>query len=91
MYKTIRWIINDFNSNRFRFVVECVAWTISIGCSLTMALTVPNPPLVWMYPFWISGCVMYAGCAWSRRSFGMIMNYVLLASIDTIGLIRMML
>ena len=86
---TIDWILDDYKSNRTRFCLESLAWAISIGCSITMAATVPNPPLLLMYPAWITGCAVYAWCAYSRRSFGMLANYVLLTTIDTIGLIRM--
>jgi hypothetical protein len=87
---TLAWIRNDFNSYPVRFIAELIAWAISIGCSITMAATVPNPPLLVMYPLWISGCAIYAWAAWTRRSFGMLANYVLLTTIDTIGLIRML-
>jgi hypothetical protein len=86
---TIRWIKDDWNSHRTRFCVELFAWAISIGCSITMALTVPNPPLLYLYPIWISGCAMYSWAAYTRKSFGMLANYILLTTIDTIGLIRM--
>lgn len=84
-----KWIRNDYHSFPFRFMVELLAWGISIGCSLTMALTVPNPPLMVLYPTWILGCLMYAWASYTRKSFGMLANYVLLVSIDTVGLIRM--
>lgn len=84
------WILDDYRSNRFRFAVEVVAWMISIGCSLLMALTVPNPPLVLLYSLWITGCAMYAWAAWTRSSFGMLANYLLLTIIDTIGLVRVL-
>jgi hypothetical protein len=87
---TWNWIRDDFKSNRTRFCVELLAWLFSIGCSLTMAFTVPNPPLIYLYPVWISGCAMYAWAAVSRRSFGMLANYILLVSIDLVGLIRML-
>ena len=87
---TWQWIREDWNSNQFRFIVEVIAWAISIGCSITMALTVPTPPLLILYPIWIAGCAMYAWAAWTRRSFGMLANYILLTTIDTIGLIRML-
>ena len=90
LYGIFEWIKSDFTSNRIRFCFEVLAWAISIGCSITMALTVPNPPLLYMYPVWIAGCAIYAWCAYSRRSFGMLANYVLLTTIDTIGLIRML-
>jgi hypothetical protein len=86
---TLRWIRDDFKSNRVRFAIELLAWAISIGCSITMALTVPNPPLLALYPVWIAGCAMYAWASWTRKSFGMLANYLLLVTIDMLGLIRM--
>lgn len=87
---TLQWIRDDFKSNPFRFGVELLAWAISIGCSITMAATVPNPPLLALYPTWITGCAMYAWAAYTRKSFGMLANYLLLTTIDTIGLVRML-
>ena len=87
---TFEWIHDDFKSSPFRFFVELLAWAISIGCSITMAATVPNPPLLTLYPIWICGCAMYAWAAFTRKSFGMLANYLLLTTIDSIGLIRML-
>ena len=87
---TFDWIKDDFKSNRIRFAAELLAWAISIGCSITMALTVPTPPLLVLYPVWIVGCAIYAWAAYTRKSFGMLANYVLLTTIDSIGLIRML-
>jgi hypothetical protein len=87
---TFEWIRDDFKSNRIRFAIELLAWAISIGCSITMALTVPNPPLLSLYPVWITGCALYAWAAFTRKSFGMLANYILLTTVDTIGLIRML-
>jgi hypothetical protein len=84
------WIKQDFSSNPRRFIIEVIAWILSISCSITMAITVPNPPLIILYPIWITGCTLYAWAAWSRKSTGMLANYMLLASIDLIGLYRMM-
>jgi hypothetical protein len=84
------WIRSDYKSHPLRFCLEVLAWAISIGCSITMALTVPTPPLIVLYPIWIAGCAIYAWCAHSRRSFGMLANYILLTTIDTVGLIRML-
>jgi hypothetical protein len=87
---TLQWIKDDYRSNRIRFAVELLAWAVSIGCSITMALTVPNPPLLALYPVWIAGCAMYAWASYTRKSFGMLANYILLTTIDTVGLIRML-
>ena len=90
LFDTFTWIQDDFKSNRIRFVIELLAWAISIGCSITMAFTVPNPPLLVLYPLWIFGCAMYAWASYTRKSFGMLANYILLTTIDSIGLIRML-
>jgi hypothetical protein len=87
---TIDWIRDDYNTHPFRFFIELLAWAVSIGCSITMAVTVPSPPLLTLYPIWISGCAMYAWAAYTRKSFGMLANYILLTTIDTFGLIRML-
>ncbi len=86
---TVDWIKDDYTTHPFRFIVELLAWAISIGCSITLAVTVPNPPLLALYPVWIAGCAMYAWAAYTRKSFGMLANYILLTAIDMFGLIRM--
>jgi len=91
LLNTFGWIKDDFKSHRIRFCIELLAWAISIGCSITMAITVPNPPLLSLYPVWILGCSLYAWAAYTRKSFGMLANYLLLTTIDTIGLLRMVL
>ena len=84
------WIERDFRSYPLRFIVESTAWALSITCSMVMAATVPNPPLIVLYPIWITGCMMYAWAAWDRKSFGMLANYCVLVGIDSVGLLRMM-
>jgi hypothetical protein len=90
MNNIFTWINDDYKTNKFRFCIEVLAWAISVGCSITMALTVPNPPLIYLYPVWITGCALYAWAAYTRKSFGMLANYLLLTTIDTIGLLRML-
>jgi hypothetical protein len=90
LFGIFQWIKEDWKSNRVRFTFEVVAWALSIGCSIIMATTVPNPPLLLLYPLWITGCAIYSWCAYSRRSFGMLANYILLTTIDTVGLVRLL-
>jgi hypothetical protein len=84
------WIKDDYKTYPLRFIVETTAWALSIGCSVTMALTVPTPPLVLIYPVFIIQCCMYGWASYSRRSFGMLANCGLLVTIDAIGLMRML-
>lgn len=87
---TFNWIREDFRTHPARFFVELMAWALSIATSVIFAVTVPTPPFLWLYPMWISGCVMYAWAAWTRKSFGMLANYLLLTTIDSVGLARML-
>ena len=88
-YGIFNWIKDDYRTHPFRSVIELLAWGISIGCSIAMALTVPNPPLLALYPIWIIGCGLYAWASFTRKSFGMLANYLLLVTIDSVGLLRM--
>jgi hypothetical protein len=89
--KLFDWIEDDYKSNPLRFCVECIAWIISISCSVILAITVKDPAFYILYPLWITGCAMYAWAAFTRRSFGMLANYFLLASIDVFGFVRYLL
>ena len=87
---TFDWIKDDWHSHPLRFIAELVAWGISLGCSIIMAITVPNPPFLVLYPMWITGCAIYTWAAYSRGSFGMLANYLLLTTIDTVGFVRIL-
>jgi hypothetical protein len=83
------WARQDFQVWPTRFVLEITAWFLSIGCAVTMALTLPHPPFLILYPLFIVQCIIFAWAAWTRRSTGMLANYLLLVSIDTVGLARL--
>ena len=83
------WARSDFKTWPLRFTLEILAWAMSIGCSITMALTVPNPPFLILYPLFIMQCAIFGWAAWTRRSTGMVANYLLLVSIDSIALARL--
>jgi hypothetical protein len=87
---TVNWIKADFQEWPLRCVLEILAWFMSIGCAIAMALTVPNPPFLILYPLFITQCAIFGWAAWTRRSTGMLANYGLLVTIDSIALIRLL-
>ena len=87
---TLRWIKEDYTQRPGRFCLEVVAWVMSIACSVIMMLTVPNPPFLLLYPMFITQCAIFGWAAWTRNSFGMLANYALLVTIDSIALMRLM-
>jgi hypothetical protein len=84
------WAQHDFREWPLRFVLEITAWFLSIACAVTMALTVPNPPFLILYPLFIFQCAIFCWAAWTRRSTGMVANYLLLVTIDSVALIRLL-
>ena len=84
------WIKKDYIQWPLRFYLEVTAWVTSIGCSITMAITLPHPPFIILYPLFISQCAIFCWAAWTRKSFGMVANYLLLVSIDSMALIHLL-
>jgi hypothetical protein len=85
------YIVNDYKSSKFRFALEVFAWACSIATSITFAITIPNIPIVPLYFVFIAGCGATLYCAWTRGSFGLVLNYFFLIIIDAFGLSRYLL
>lgn len=86
----VEWVKQDYQQYPTRFCLEVFAWVVSISCCITMALTVPNPPLIKIYPLWIMCCSIYAWAAYTRGSFGILANSLFVALIDAVGFIRIL-
>jgi hypothetical protein len=48
-------------------------------------------PFIPLYMAFISGCLIMAWCAYTRGSFGILGNYLILSIIDSAGLIKLLL
>jgi len=91
MLGMIAYVRNDYQANRTRFFAELFAWLCSVTSAVTFAATVPDIPLIPLYMVFISGCVAAAWACWTRRSFGLLSNYVFMIVIDCVGLTRLLL
>lgn len=85
------WAKNDYKEWPLRFVLEILAWLMSLGCSLVLAAGGTDPLLFWLYPIFITQCAIFGWASWTRRSTGMVANYVLLVTIDLFGYARYLL
>ena len=85
------WIKQDWQDNRLRFCVELICWLDSMLCAIIVNSTVPNLPFHILYPLWISGTALYAWAAWSRGSFGMLITFLMIGSMDCIGFAKVLL
>jgi hypothetical protein len=88
---TITWVKQDYRENPMRFCLELFAWFMSIGCTIWMGYTLPNPPFIFLYPMFIVQCSIFGWAAWTRGSTGMVANYLLITTIDIVAITRMIL
>ena len=86
-----QYVRADFEAYPLRFCLEMLGWAISVGCSLIYAITVPDLPFIPLYCAFILGCVIMAWCSYTRGSFGILGNYLILSIIDSAGLIKLLL
>jgi hypothetical protein len=84
-----KWANQDYREYPLRFILEITAWFMSIGCAVWMGLTLPNPPFLILYPLFIAQCGIFAWAAWTRKSTGMVANYLLLVTIDIVAIARL--
>lgn len=84
------WICEDWQDNKVRFCLELLCWLDSLACAVIVNATVPDLPFTLLYPLWISGTLAYAWCAWSRNSFGMLITFLMIASMDCIGYLKIL-
>jgi hypothetical protein len=91
LFNITEWIGDDFRSHPLRFCIEILAWSMSIGANIMFAFTVPHVPFVLYLSITITGCALYAWSAYSRRSFGMLANYMFLTALDSFALWRVFL
>ena len=87
----VDYVREDFRAYPLRFCLEVMVWGISLGCSLTYAVMVPDLPFVKLYIAYITGCLIMSWCAYTRGSFGILGNYLIISIIDSIGLIKLLL
>jgi hypothetical protein len=84
------WIKEDWRSHPVRLIAESVAWILNLTVAVIFTLTVPNPPMLIVYPIFLVGLIISMWSAVSRGSFGMLMTNVTIFIIDIIGYIKLL-
>lgn len=89
--RTIEWIKEDFRENKKRFMVEVTGMISNLMASLILMWYSPHPPMFWAYLFFILASALLMWAAFSRKSFGFTLMYVIYLGIDGIGFIKTLL
>lgn len=91
LFNIAKWAKDDYKEWPTRFVLEITAWVMSLACSITLAASATDPLFYYLYPVFIAQCSIFGWAAWTRKSTGMVANYMLLATVDGFGYIRLLL
>lgn len=82
----VEFVKRDWQESPLRCSLEIIAWFMSIGAAVLMGVTLPNPPWLILYPLFIVQCSIFAWASRTRGSTGLLANYMILVTIDTIAL-----
>ncbi len=85
---TLEFIVNDYQEDGYRFVLELIGMICSIFASLILAITVPEPNIGWCYVLWMIGSSCLVSASLSRGSTGFTIIYGTFLVIDSIGMMR---
>jgi hypothetical protein len=86
--KTLEWIKEDYISNPTRFCCEVVGMISNLIASLILMWYSPNPPMFIAYIFFLFATFFLMYGAFSRKSFGFTVMYLVYLAIDGIGFIK---
>ena len=89
--QALAWIAEDFQKNRTRFIVEIVGMCSNLMAALILMWFSPNPPMFWAYIFFLIASALLLWAAYSRRSVGFALMYLVYLGIDGIGFIKTLL
>jgi hypothetical protein len=89
-HKTSDFIRKDWRHNSIRLILETINWLLNLSIALIFAITVPNVPLLIIYPIFFVALSISIYSSISRGSFGLLLTSITLLVIDFIGYIRLL-
>jgi hypothetical protein len=89
-HKTLQFLQADWKSNPLRLALETVNWVLNLAIALIFAITIPDVPLLIVYPIFFVALSISIYSAISRGSFGLLITSITLFIIDIIGFIRLL-
>jgi len=89
-HKTANFIRDDWHSHPGRLILETVNWALNFVIAMTFTLTVPNVPLLIVYPLFFTALSISIYSAISRGSFGLLITSLTIFIIDLVGYYRLL-
>ena len=82
----LQWIYQDYKSHPVRFTTEVSGMIFNLIAAIS-----PNPPMFWAYIFFLLASGLLMTAAFSRKSFGFTLMYIIYLGIDGIGFLKTLL
>lgn len=87
----LKWIYEDYKSHPVRFTTEVSGMTFNLIAAIILMWYSPNPPMFWAYIFFLLASGLLMTAAFSRKSFGFTLMYIIYLGIDGIGFLKTLL
>jgi len=88
--KTLKFLRDDWKSDPLRLTLETVNWALNLAIALIFAITIPDVPLLMVYPIFFVALSISIYSAISRGSFGLLITSITLFVIDLVAFIRLL-
>jgi peptidoglycan biosynthesis protein MviN/MurJ (putative lipid II flippase) len=90
--KSIReWLVDDWQDNRFRLIVETAGACCFISVYLIMAWFGDNTPIFVVFLFTLSGALLHSINAYLRKSINLLLLNIIVVCITIFGMAKMLL
>jgi hypothetical protein len=87
---TIEFVKSDWRSNPVRLMMETINWGMNVAVAMTFTLTVPDVPLLLVYPMFFTALTISIYSAISRGSFGLLITSITMLLIDLVGYAKLL-
>lgn len=85
------YVQTDWKTNPVRLVLEMLNWVLNIASGVIIAATVPDTPLMLLYPIWFTCVSITLYSALTRGSTGIVLASISILLIDAVGFTRVLL
>jgi len=89
-HKTLQFLRTDWQSDPLRLTLETVNWALNLAIALIFAITIPDVPLLMVYPIFFVALSISIYSAISRGSFGLLITSITLFVIDLVAFVRLL-
>lgn len=86
----LRFWMETWKLNKTLFVAEAIGSLLGMGAAAIMALTAPNPNLLWVFTMYVISAILLMYASYKRRSSWMLVLMTFYAVTTSFGLFKLL-